>query len=53
MNQLTYMDSPGHQKSRSRKVLVWNLPACPRVEEEWREEMRVWRVSGGIYIRPL
>ena len=41
MNQLTYVDSPGHQKSRSRKVLVRNLPACPRVDEEWREETRV------------
>ena len=53
MNRLTYVESPGHQKSRSRKVLVWNLPACPRVEEEWREETRAWRVSGGIYILPL
>ena len=53
MNRLTYVDSPGHQKSRSRKVLVWNLPVCPRVEEEWREETRVWCVLGGIYIRPL
>ena len=53
MNLLTYVDNLGHQKSRSRKVLVWNLPACPRVDEEWREETRVWCVSGGIYIRPL
>ena len=53
MNWLTYVESPGHQKSRSRKVLVWNLPACPRVEEEWREETRAWCVSGGIYILPL
>ena len=53
MNLLTYVDSPGHQKSRSRKVLVRNLPACPRVEEEWREETRVWRTSGGMYIHPL
>ena len=52
-NRLTYVDSPGHQKSHSRKVLVRNLPACPRVEEEWREETRVWHASGGIYIRPL
>ena len=40
MNRLTYVDRPGHQKSRSRKVLVWNLPACPKVDEEWREETR-------------
>ena len=42
MNQLTYVDSPSHQKSHSRKVFVWNRPVCPRVEEEWREETRVW-----------
>ena len=53
MNQLTYVESPGHQKSCSRKVLVQNLPAWPRVEEEWREETRAWRASGGIYILPL
>ena len=53
MNQLTYVDNPGHQKSRSRKVLVQNLPACPRVNEEWREETRAWRVSGGMYMQPL
>ena len=41
MNRLTYVDSLGHQKSRSRKVLVRNLPACPSVDEEWREETRV------------
>ena len=34
MNRLTYVDRPGHQKSCSRKVLVRNRPACPRVEEE-------------------
>ena len=40
MNWLTYVDNPGHQKSRSRKVFVRNLPVCPRVGEEWREETR-------------
>ena len=34
MNWLTYVDSPGHQKSRSKKVFVRNLPVCPRVGEE-------------------
>ena len=34
MNRLTYVDSPSHQKSHSRKVLVQNLPVCPRVDEE-------------------
>ena len=53
MNRLTYVESPGHQESCSRKVLVRNLPACPRVEEEWREETRAWRASGGTYILPL
>ena len=41
MNRLTYVDNLGHQKSHSRKVFVQNLPACPRVDEEWREETRV------------
>ena len=53
MNQLMYVESPGHQKSRSRKVLVRNLPTCPKVDEEWREETRAWWASGGTYIRPL
>ena len=41
MNQLTYVDNTGHQKSHSRKVFVRNLPMCPRVDEEWREKTRV------------
>ena len=53
MNRLTYVDNPGHQKLHSRKVFVRNLPVCPRVEEEWREETRVWHASGGMYIHSL
>ena len=53
MNRLMYVDSPGHQKSLSKKVLVRNLPACPKVDEEWREETRACCALGGIYIRPL
>ena len=34
MNQFTYVDNPGHQKSCSKKVFVWNHPACPNVDEE-------------------
>ena len=53
MKRLMYVDNPGHQKSCSRKVLVRNHLACPKVGEEWRDETRVWRASGGIYMRPL
>ena len=31
INLFTYVDNPGHQKSLSRKVLVQNWPAWPRV----------------------
>ena len=41
MNLFTYVDSPGHQKSHSRKVLVWNRPAWLRVGELCRAVTRV------------
>ena len=41
MNLLTYVDSPGHQKSCSRKVLVQNQPTWPRAGELCKEVTRV------------
>ena len=41
MNLLMYVDSPGHQKSLSRKVLVRKWPVWLRVGELCREVMRV------------
>ena len=52
MNLFMYVDNPGHQKSRSRNVLVWNCPVWPRVVELCKEVTRVCRAMGGMYICP-
>ena len=41
INLFTYVDNLGHQKSCSRKVLVRNQPAWPRVGELYNEVTRV------------
>ena len=53
MKLLMKVDSLGHQKSLSMKVLVQNCPACPRVGVSCKEETRDWQVSGETYIQFL
>ena len=53
MKALTKEESLGHQKSRSRRALVWNRSACPVVGESCMEQTMACCSCGGIYMRPL
>ena len=53
MKVLTKEESPGHQKSRSKRALVRNRPACPVVGESCMERTMACRSCGGMYMRPL
>ena len=53
MKALTKEESPGHQKSHSRRALVWNCPTCPVVGELCMERTMACRLCGGMYMRPL
>ena len=53
MKALTKEESLGHQKSRSRRALVQNRPACPVVGESCMEQTMACCSCGGIYMRPL
>ena len=53
MKALTKEESPGHQKSRSKRALVQNRPVCPVVGESCMKQTMACRSCGGMYIRPL
>ena len=53
MKALTKEESPGHQKSHSRRALVQNRPACPVVGESCMERTMACHSCGGMYMRPL
>ena len=53
MKVLMKEESPGHQKSRSKRALVRNRPACPVVGELCMKRTMACCSCGGMYMRPL